>query len=262
MATQTMATTDQQTRVDDVMRDLEALGSEQTARTYRRHDVTGSVFGVSYADFGKLKKRLKTNHALARDLWFTGNHDARVLATMVADPSAAIGAELEGWLRDLDSYVLTGAIAGVAAQHPDAVALAERWIADPSEWVACTGWNVVANLALARPDLPDAYFILLLAQVERQVHAERNRVRYAMNEVLIATGVRNPALRELAAAAARRVGKVHVDHGDTGCKTTDAVPYIEKVWSRRAAQAHAGASGLLARPNIATVSSRSAARAK
>ena len=38
-------------------------------------------------------------------------------------------------------------------------------------------------------------------------------------------------------AAARRIGKVEVDHGDTGCKTPDAVDYIRKMAERRAAKA-------------------------
>jgi hypothetical protein len=54
-----------------------------------------------------------------------------------------------------------------------------------------------------------------------------------MNNALIAIGGRNEALRKQATAAAKRVGKVDVDHGDTACKTPDAVSYIEKMWARK-----------------------------
>jgi 3-methyladenine DNA glycosylase AlkD len=219
------------------MQELESLGSAQTVKTYRRHGVVGPVFGVSYADLGTLKKRLKTDHTLARDLWATGNHDARVLATMVADPAQATDDELDSWLRAIDSYALTGAVAGVAAQHPGAQRRADRWMADGGEWTARAGWQVVANLALNQPDLSDEYFAALLDQVETHIHTSHNRVRDAMNDALIAIGARNQPLRERAIAAARRIGTVVVDHGDTACKTADAVPYIEKVWARRAARA-------------------------
>ncbi len=33
--------------------------------------------------------------------------------------------------------------------------------------------------------------------------------------------------------AATRIGKVDVDHGQTSCKTPDAVPYIEKAAKRK-----------------------------
>ena len=37
--------------------------------------------------------------------------------------------------------------------------------------------------------------------------------------------------------AAKRIGKVTVDHGDTDCKTPDAVAYIQKVKARKAEKA-------------------------
>lgn len=47
-----------------------------------------------------------------------------------------------------------------------------------------------------------------------------------MNMTLIAIGLRNAPLRKLALAAARRIGKVEVAHGQTSCKTPDAAAYI------------------------------------
>ena len=49
-----------------------------------------------------------------------------------------------------------------------------------------------------------------------------------MNNALINVGVRNSKLQKKAIAAARRIGEVDVDHGETGCKTPDAVAYIKK----------------------------------
>jgi hypothetical protein len=48
---------------------------------------------------------------------------------------------------------------------------------------------------------------------------------------VILIGSRNVALRKAATAAAKRIGKVDVDHGDTACKTPDAASYIEKTWT-------------------------------
>lgn len=49
-----------------------------------------------------------------------------------------------------------------------------------------------------------------------------------MNMALIAIGVRSARLAEAATAAAGRIGKVDVDHGETNCKTPDAASYIAK----------------------------------
>ena len=44
-----------------------------------------------------------------------------------------------------------------------------------------------------------------------------------MNGALISIGIRNAKLEKLAIAAAKRIGKVEVDHLETSCKTPDRV---------------------------------------
>ena len=52
---------------------LKAMGTAQNQKVYGRHGVTGKMYGVSYANLGKLKKEIKMNHGLAVSLWSTGN---------------------------------------------------------------------------------------------------------------------------------------------------------------------------------------------
>ena len=65
------------------LQQLKAAGTAQTRKTYARHGVGPNMFGVSYATLGKLTRAIQRDHALALGLWASGNHDARVLATMV-----------------------------------------------------------------------------------------------------------------------------------------------------------------------------------
>jgi hypothetical protein len=60
-----------------------------------------------------------------------------------------------------------------------------------------------------------------------------NRVRYEMNGALITIGLRNDRLEKKATEVARKIGKVIVDHGDTDCKTPDAVEYIARTKAYR-----------------------------
>ena len=69
----------------DVMAELESLGTEQNRKIYRRHGAGDNQFGVSFANLRKLAKGLRPNNGLADELWRTGNQDARVLATLIAD---------------------------------------------------------------------------------------------------------------------------------------------------------------------------------
>ena len=78
---------------------------------------------------------------------------------------------------------------------------------------------------------PDTVFDQRLAEIERTIHAAPNAEREVMNMTVIVIGCRNAALRKAALAAAKRIGKVEVNHGDTACKTPDAADYIEKTWA-------------------------------
>lgn len=219
-----------------ILEELESLGTAQNRKVYARHGVGEAMYGVSFGNLRKLAKRLKPDTELARRLWASGNHDARVLATMIADPGEMGSRELDAWTRDLDNYVLTDSVSGLAARGPHARRKCEVWCGRKGEWVGQAGWNVLASLAMNDGDLPDAYFEERIATIEAEIHNAPNRVRHAMNQALIAIGIRNPGLQKKAVAAAGRIGKVKVDHGETGCKTPDAAAYIAKTLAYREAQ--------------------------
>jgi hypothetical protein len=52
-----------------------------------------------------------------------------------------------------------------------------------------------------------------------------------MNRTLITIGGRSSAMRKAVLAAAKRIGEVTVDHGQTACKTPDIAQAIEKSWA-------------------------------
>jgi 3-methyladenine DNA glycosylase AlkD len=195
--------------VTEILRELEAAGSEQTRGTYRRHGVDGPQFGVSYATLGALTKRIKRDHALAMELW----------------------------ARDLGNYVITDAFSKLAGQSAHVRAKFEKWASAKDEWIGRTAWLILGHIASDPSDIPDSFFVDQLATIEREIHGRKNRVRDAMNSALINIALRNATLRKAAVAAAKRIGTVEVDHGDTNCKTPDAIAYIEKVEAHRASKA-------------------------
>lgn len=210
------------------MAELEAYGTAQNRKVYPRHGASEPMFGVSYANLGKLKKKIKTDHELSTQLWDTGNHDARVLATMIADPEQATPQLLESWARVPDNYVLTDAVSGFVGKTTHASNMMKSWIDADAEFVEAAGWNLLGGSAMTNDGLSDDAYLPYIDRIERDIHKAKNRVRYAMNNALIAIGLRSDSLEEITIAAAERIGKVEVDHGETSCKTPNAVTYIPK----------------------------------
>lgn len=222
-------------RIEEVLAELEGAGSEQTRRTYRRHGITGPAYGVSYAMLGKLQKRIKSDHPLALALWATGNQDARVLATKVADPGRLTVKEADAWVKESPNATLAEAVAALVARSPLAPGRAAVWRDRRDEWTASAGWVVTAHLAMSGT-IPVEEGAALLDQIEREIHGRPNRVRYEMNSAVIAFGSQ-PALTASALAAADRIGQVDVDHGETSCKTPDAGAYIHRMLARSTTRA-------------------------
>jgi len=220
----------------EAMRALEQAGSAQTRKTYLRHGAQEPMFGVSFAALKILVKRIGVDHQLALALWETKNHDARTLAMKVADPARMTSGDLDRWARGNPLRMYSGYVATLAAEGPHGAAKAREWFASTDETLRAAAWTLAGCLANLDESLPEAWFLTRLATIEKSIHAATNIEREAMNRALITIGGRNATLRKAATAAAKRIGKVEVDYGDTDCKTPDAVPYIDKMWAHATAK--------------------------
>lgn len=216
----------------ELMRFLEKSGTEQARKTYTRHGAKGPMFGVAFSTLSTLQKRIRVDHDLASKLWATGNVDARNLAMKIADPAMITPNELDRWARENPMRMCGLYLGSLAQESGHGPAKAKEWLASSDEKLRATGWTLISILANRDEQSPDDAFAKHLARIEKSIGAEANEVKYAMNGALIAIGGRSPALRKAATAAAKRIGKIEVDHGATACETPDAVPYIDKTWAR------------------------------
>jgi 3-methyladenine DNA glycosylase AlkD len=220
----------------ETMRTLEKAGTAQARTTYARHGVTGPMFGVSFATLKDLTKRIGVDHELALALWDTGNFDARNLAVKIVDPARMAPADLDRWAGESLPRMCGGYAAMLASETLHAAARLDAWLASTDEILRGAGWTLLGQLAQRDEAMPDTVFAKRLDQIARTIHAAPNNERYGMNSALIAIGLRSPALRKAALAAARKIGPVEVDHGDTACETPDAREHIEKAWANATAR--------------------------
>jgi 3-methyladenine DNA glycosylase AlkD len=219
--------------LQEVMNQMKACGTEQNRKTWGRHGIQGEMFGVSFANLYKFQKQIKVDHELAGRLWATGNYDAQVLATLVADPDAMTDKQFEEWAKGLNNNGVALMYSKLLIRSPLARKKAEKWHKSKDELIASVGWMLISGLALGDNELPDEFFDPYLRLIESGVHKQKNRVRYEMNGALIAIGLRNERMEKKAMGVAKKIGKVIVDHGNTNCKTPDAVEYIARTKAYR-----------------------------
>jgi len=75
-------------RVESIIRILKSLSSKKSSEGMRRYGISSKaeILGVPKPKLRKLARELGVNHELAIMLWRTNVHEARILATMIADP--------------------------------------------------------------------------------------------------------------------------------------------------------------------------------
>jgi 3-methyladenine DNA glycosylase AlkD len=218
--------------LDEIMKQLELMGSEQTKKTFFRHGAQEPLFGVKVGDLKKLVKYVKKDHDLALALYNTGNSDAMYLAGLSVNPKLMTKEVLQDWVKKAYwSMIADFTVAGVAAESDYGLELAREWMTSDDEMIACCGWSTYTNyLSITLDEKLDWDEISEnLHLVETTIHEERNLVRYNMNSFVIAVGAYVIPLHEEAKKVALTIGKVHVDVGNTACKVPLATEYIRKI---------------------------------
>jgi 3-methyladenine DNA glycosylase AlkD len=218
--------------LNEVMKELETYGSEQTKKTYLNHGAKEPIFGVKVGDMKKIVKKIKKDHELSLQLFATENSDAMYLAGLVADENKISKHDLQNWAAKAPWYYISEyAVAWIAAESKFGWELALEWIKSEKENIASSGWATLSNIIIitANEALNKDTISVLLDHVKNPIHSAQNRVRYTMNGFVIAVGSSIPELTEKAQRTAKIIGKVDVFMGKTSCKVPLATSYIKKV---------------------------------
>ena len=219
--------------VSQIMKQLRQSGSEQTRKIFTRHGADPErLLGVKIGDMKPMAKKIKGQQELAYQLYDTGIYDAMYLAGMVADGSQMTKTLLNQWARQADWYMIAEySVPGVATENKHAQALALKWIKAKKEHVASCGWATYAGLVATRSDedLDLSEIRDLLSQIVDQIDQSKNRIRYAMNGFVISVGAYVKPFLKQAKSAAKKIGKLEINMGQTSCKTPVAIDYIAKI---------------------------------
>jgi 3-methyladenine DNA glycosylase AlkD len=194
-------------RHEELLSALRGLADPAGVASQARFGVTGANrLGLRIPDLRRLARAHRGDHALAKELWDSEVHEARILATLVDDPGKVTQKQMERWVRDFDSWdVVDAACGNLFDKTPHAHNKALEWSARAPEFQKRAGFALMAELAVHNKDARDAQFRPFLAAIVREANDDRNFVCKAVNWALRQIGKRNPALNRLAIKTAEAV---------------------------------------------------------
>ncbi|MGN6417608.1 MAG: DNA alkylation repair protein [Pseudobacter sp.] len=222
--------------VTQILTQLEELGTPQIKKILLKHGAREPLFGVKVEDIKKLQKQIKGDiQSIALELYDTGNADAMYLAGLMANGAKMSEKDLQHWVNNANSPALSEyTVPWVTSEHPDAWAIAMKWIDSKKERTAAAGWNTLAGLLSLKADeqLDLAVIRQLMERVKDNIQAAPDRVRYTMNGFIISAGSYVEALTAEALLLARKIGVITINMNGTACKVPFAPDYILKVKDR------------------------------
>jgi len=169
---------------------------------------TDHAVGVTVTELRHLARGHPPDHELAAALWASGVREARILASLVDDPTLVTEAQMDAWVSVLDSWDVCDAVCGnLFDRTPFALDKAVEWSAREPEFEKRAGFALMAWSSTHRKDLPDRSFAALLPTIRESSTDDRTYVRKGISWALRSIGKRSPALNAKAIRTAEQIGR-------------------------------------------------------
>lgn len=190
-----------------VIAHLQQQSSAQYLAGMARFGIDSSkAIGVRVPELRKLARAVKKNHELAMQLWETGLHEARLLATMIADPQQLTTQQMDKWVHEFYSWdICDQACGNLFVYAPFVLDKLSEYTQSTHEFVKRTGFVLMAEYAVHQKKVTDDVLLNMLPIIEGGADDDRNFVKKAVSWALRQIGKRNAFLKQIAIATAERI---------------------------------------------------------
>jgi len=164
---------------------------------------TEKTYGVPMPALRTKAKGYRKRHDLAIQLWETGIHECRIMASLIADPKLMTSGLADRWVAGFDSWdVCDQCCINLLRHTPFAHDKIAEYAPDEREFVRRTAFVLIATLAVHDKNASDDDFARYLDLISRYAYDDRNFVKKAVNWALRQIGKRNLVLNGAAGAVA------------------------------------------------------------
>jgi len=197
-------------RVSTTVAELRRVADPARLEGMARYGIaTDHALGVTVTQLRAHARELGRDHELAVGLWETGIHEARLLATMIEDPSRVAEEQVDRWVLDVVSWDLCDGLCGnLVDRTPFALDKAIAWSARAEVFVRRARFALMAWMAVHRKDLEDDRFEAFLPIIAAASTDDRTYVKKAVNWALRQIGKRSQHLNRAAIATAEEIRSI------------------------------------------------------
>ncbi len=192
---------------NQIISDLKKLKNLSNIEGMARFGINpNSALGISIPHLRKTAREIGKNHKLALDLWNSGIHEVRILATMIDEPEKVTKSQMDKWVKDFNSWDLCDQCCNnLFGKTPFAIEKSFQWAEREEEFVRRAGFVLMAVLSVHNNEMNDEQFIAYFSIIERYSVDERNFVKKAVNWALRQIGKRNINLNKEATNVCNRL---------------------------------------------------------
>jgi 3-methyladenine DNA glycosylase AlkD len=190
-----------------VLGQLKSLANVENVAGMARFGINPkNTYGIPIPTLRSIAKAIGNDHKLASQLWKSGIHEARILASMIEIPERVTSRQMNLWAKDFDSWdICDQCCSNLFDKTAHANKKVVEWSSRKEEFVKRAGFALIAALAVHDKTASDRQFIKFLKIIEEQSDDERNFVKKSVNWALRQIGKRNARLNKAAITTANKI---------------------------------------------------------
>lgn len=219
--------------LQEALSQLQSAADAKVRAMHIKNGADANTYGAKMGDIRKIAAKIKSDHALAVQLWDTGILDARLLALLIMKPKDLTRDNIDrmvrqatfAWLADwLNNYIVK--------KHPEKESLRTQWMHDADPWAARAGWTLTSERigqGAEGVDIP-----AMLSRIEQEMAKVPAPTQWTMNSALANIGIHFAEHRKRALAIGEKLGVYRDYPVSKGCTSPFAPIWIEEMVKRKA----------------------------
>jgi 3-methyladenine DNA glycosylase AlkD len=205
----------------DIINKIKSLKNPKNIAGMARFGIKprAQVYGVPLPVIRQMAKEIKKDHELAIGLFKSDIHEAKILATIIAEQEKLSEKEIENWVKLFDSWdIVDQCCMNLFWQSKLCRKKIIEWAKSEEEFTRRTAFSLMAVLAVKNKEMKDTDFLKFFPLIKKYATDERNFVKKSVNWALRQIGKRNKKLNKEAVELAQEIREIGQKKGSKAAK--------------------------------------------